>query len=260
MANQSQALTPPMQLLSTLLLLLATCTAVVVAGGRPPPPAPPPPKPIPLRWGVLAFPKYVGLDAYGPIEMLNIVKFLTPNMTIAVIAETMDPVPAHVVNDLGGPATLMQPTHTIYDNVTLDVLLIPGGPGSRIAYNNTNIINYVKNVYPKLQYIVSVCTGAQVLAKAGILDGKRATTNKFSWAEMVRSGPNVKWQPCARWVTDGNIWTSSGVAAGIDLTHAFIKKIFRNETLADRAANILEIEIHKDPSWDPFCKVWNATI
>ena len=183
-----------MRSLSTLLLLLGTCTSVVVAGWGPPPPPPPPPsRPIPLKWGVLAFPKYVGLDAYGPIEILNIVKFATPNMTLAIIAETMDPVPAHVISDLGGSATYMQPTHTIYDNVTLDVLLIPGGPGSRLAYNNTNIINYVKNVYPKLKYIISVCTGAQVLAKAGILDGKRATTNKFSWAEMVKSGPKVKW-------------------------------------------------------------------
>ncbi|KIM19620.1 hypothetical protein M408DRAFT_13395 [Serendipita vermifera MAFF 305830] len=217
---------------------------------------PPKPKPIPLRWGVLAFPKYVGMDAYGPLEMLNIVKFLTPNMTIAVIAETLDPVPAHILSDLDQSVSYMKPTHTIYDNVTLDVLLIPGGPGSRIAYNNSNIINYVKNVYPKLQYIMSVCTGAQILAKAGILHGKRATTSKFSWAEMVQSGPGVNWVPCARWVTDGNIWTSS---AGIDSTYAFIKEIFRNETLANRAANILEVDIHKDPSLDPFCEIWNTT-
>lgn len=71
--------------------------------------------------------------------------------------------------------------------------LLIGGPGSRIAYNNTRIIDYVKRTYPKLQYIVSICTGAQILAKAGILDGKRATTAKFSWNEMVASGPNVNW-------------------------------------------------------------------
>ncbi|KIM30421.1 hypothetical protein M408DRAFT_15445 [Serendipita vermifera MAFF 305830] len=227
---------------------------MVAADGRPPRP-----KPIPLRWGVLAFPQYVGLDAYGPLEMLYIVKYLTPNMTIAVIAETLDPVPATTFNDLDRPVTYMKPTHTIYDNVNLDVLLIPGGPGSSIAYNNTNIINYVKNVYPKLKYIISVCTGAQILAKAGVIVGKRATTNKFGWAETTQTGPGVNWVPCARWVTDGNVWTSSGVAAGIDLTHAFIKETFRNETLADRAANILEIEIHKDPSWDPFCEIWNVT-
>jgi len=76
--------------------------------------------------------------------------------------------------------------------LTLGVV-IPGGPGSRYAYNNPAIIDYVKRTYPKLQYILSVCTGAQVLAKAGILDGRRATTSKFSWGEMVASGPNVDW-------------------------------------------------------------------
>lgn len=61
------------------------------------------------------------------------------------------------------------------------------------AYNNPKIIDYVKRTYPKLQYIVSICTAAQVLAKAGILDGKRATTSKFLWKEMVACGPNVDW-------------------------------------------------------------------
>ena len=71
--------------------------------------------------------------------------------------------------------------------------VIPGGPGSRYAYNNPAIIDYVERTYPKLQYIMSVCTGVQVLAKAGILDGKRATATKASWKEMVASGPKVDW-------------------------------------------------------------------
>ncbi|KAL0950330.1 hypothetical protein HGRIS_010301 [Hohenbuehelia grisea] len=242
-------------------LAFIACAAVLfvpeIAAGRPKGP-PRPRGPIPLKWGVLAFPRFVGLDAYGPLDFLNIAAFSTPNMTLSVIAETLDPVPAHI-NGPTGPVTFLKPTYTIDENPQLDVLLIPGGPGTRIAYNNTKIIDYVRRTYPKLKYIISICTGAQVLAKAGILDGKRATTNKFSWQEMVASGPTVNWVPCARWVVDGNIWTSSGVAAGIDLSYAFVAEVFGNKTLTDRAANILEIDIHKDPHWDPFCKIWNTT-
>ena len=189
-----------MRPLSLFILLAFITTALATPDPPRPPPGPlgplhPPPgqRPIPLRWGILGFPKFVGLDAYGPIEMLNIVKALTPGMTLAIVAETMDLIPTHVLGDLGGPITHMKPTHTFSDNAPLDVLLIPGGPGSRVAYNNTVLIDYVKRVYPSLQYILSTCTGAQILAKAGMLDGKRATTAKFSWQEMVKSGPKVKW-------------------------------------------------------------------
>jgi transcriptional regulator GlxA family with amidase domain len=75
-----------------------------------------------------------------------------------------------------------------------------------------DIIEFIKETYPKLRYIISVCSGATLLARAGVLDGKRATTNKSVWEWAVLQGPKVKWVPTARWVVDGNIWTTSGVA------------------------------------------------
>ncbi|KAG8836074.1 hypothetical protein FRC17_010007 [Serendipita sp. 399] len=232
------------------LVTFVVCLVTAVVGTRPQ-------KQLPLKWGVLAFPNFVGLDAFGPLELLQIAAFLTPNMTLSVVAETADYVPSHITNPISGGVTWMKPTYTIDQDPQLDVLLIPGGPGTRIAYNDTRIIDYVKRTYPKLKFIMSVCTGAQVLAKAGVLDRKRATTNKFQWAELVASGPKVKWVPCARWVVDGNIWTSSGVTAGMDMINAFLKGY--NTTVAEKAVNIIEYEPHTDPSWDPFCKIWNVT-
>ncbi|KAF9456817.1 class I glutamine amidotransferase-like protein [Collybia nuda] len=222
-------------------ILAATCTAATST------------PPLPQTIGILALPKFVGLDAYGPIELLNLAAF-SSNLSLSIIGQTLDLVSSSVGNTSG-----LIPSYTFDQDPKIDVLIIPGGPASRLAINNPEVIAYVKRTYPKLQYIMSICTGAQVLARAGVLDGKRATTNKFSWKEMVASGPTVNWVAHARWVIDNNIWTSSGVTAGMDMIHHFITTALRNGTLADRAANILEYEVHRDPSFDPFADIWGAT-
>ena len=94
-----------------------------------------------------------------------------PGTTLFTIGQTLDAMPMSSVG-------FVTPIYTIYDHPPLDVLYIPGGPGSRVEINNTEILNFVRNTYPTLKYIVSICTGAQILAKTGLLDGKRATTTK----------------------------------------------------------------------------------
>lgn len=93
------------------------------------------PAPIPKKFGVLAFPRFVGLDAYGPLELFNIAAFNTPNMTLSIVAETMDPVPAHITNPNSGPLTWVYPAHTFDQDPDLDVLLIPGMYNSIFGYD-----------------------------------------------------------------------------------------------------------------------------
>jgi transcriptional regulator GlxA family with amidase domain len=83
--------------------------------------------------------------------------------------------------------------------------------------------------------VTSVCTGAALLARAGILDGRRATTNKRAFQWVVEQGPRVEWVREARWVEDGKFVTSSGVSAGINMTLAVIARLLGKET-SERAA------------------------
>ena len=79
-----------------------------------------------------------------------------------------------------------------------------------------SLVDFVKRQAPGAQYVLSVCTGSEVLARAGVLQGKRATTNKASYKRIVDETRElgITWVPKARWVVDGKIWTSSGVTAG----------------------------------------------
>lgn len=108
------------------------------------------------------------------------------------------------------------PTHTYTSAPNdIEVLLVPGGPGARY-FNITTQLDFIKTTYPKIKYLISICTGAGVVARTGVLDGRNATTNKRAWARTTTMGPKVLWRSPARWVVDGNIWTSSGVSAGHD--------------------------------------------
>lgn len=107
-------------------------------------------------------------------------------------------------------------THTPSNAPALDILLVPGGGGVDVRglTNDTWVEDFIASRVDQLDYLLSVCNGAASLAKSGVLSGKKATTNKSAWASVVAFGSNITWVPSARWVVDGKVWTSSGVAAG----------------------------------------------
>ncbi|CAF1215146.1 unnamed protein product [Adineta steineri] len=214
------------------------------------------------RIGVIIFPGFALLDVAGPMHFFNSLSAIRP-FELSIIAKTMDPVsttpPETIVSDnkhqFIGQAWL--PTHT-FDNVPdLDIILVPGGFGIRdeTIFNETTA--FIKEQYPKLKYLLSVCTGSIMVAAAGILDGRKATSNKRAWALTIKH-KTVNWIPKARWVVDGNIWSSSGVAAGMDMTYAFISTVFSPD-IANQLANAMEYEPHTNPDWDPFCEIWKVT-
>ena len=174
-------------------------------------------------------------------------------MNLSIIAATLDPVTTKVESHNPCASNFAQtivPTHTFDSAPRLDVLIVPGGLGNR-SHDIVAVVEFIKSTYPSLRYFISICTGSGLAARAGILDGRRATTNKRAWVETIALGPRVKWVSHARWVVDGNIWTSSGVSAGIDATLAWIEAVYSEEE-AKSVANGMEYTRHLDKNYDPF--------
>lgn len=221
---------------------------------------------IPVRFGMVLFPAFTPLDVFGPLDMLNGLS-ATQHMQLFLIAKTLDPVSTQLRNHQQANSSFSQsvvPTHTFANPpADLDVLFVPGGAGTRAVKSPdpelrlTDLVQYIRDTYPSLKYIVSVCTGAQLIAQAGVLDGRTATTNKAAWKGTTAYGPKTYWKAHARWVRDGNVYSSAGVTAGIDATLQFIDDIWGPAT-ADRISNSIEHVRHRTPDDDPFADIFGA--
>lgn len=117
--------------------------------------------------------------------------------------------------------------------------------------DNEDFLEFLVDISERASLVTSVCTGSVLLARAGVLDGYRATSNKraFEWA--VQQSSEVVWQRRARWVADGNSWTSSGVTAGMDMACALVSEIC-GKGIAEDIANAIEYEAHHNAAEDPF--------
>jgi putative intracellular protease/amidase len=131
------------------------------------------------------------------------------------------------------------------------VLVLPGGRGTRTLANDAAFIDRLRSLAEAAAWRLTICTGSALLAKTGLLDGLCATSNKmaFQWAREV--GKNVRWQPRARWVVDGNNYSSSGVSAGIDMALGFVQDRFSTERAREIARRI-EYVWNDDKDNDPF--------
>jgi putative intracellular protease/amidase len=201
----------------------------------------------PRTLGAIFYPGFELLDVYGPLEMFGT---LGPGrVRIVTVAEKAGPVAS-----AQGPETVA--THGYDDCPKLDLLVLPGGIGTLSELGNAATLEFLRARAKTAEVTMSICSGSAILAKAGLLDGRRATSNKMFFELATSQSDKVDWVSAARWVEDGPFVTSSGVSAGTDMALAVIAKLWSAD-VARLVADMTEYEWQTDAARDPFAKFLN---
>jgi len=192
----------------------------------------------------LVFPGFELLDLYGPLEMFGI---SGDDFELRVVAEGEAPVASKQ-----GPAARVDESFAA--GRQYDLLLVPGGMGTRREVENKALTGWIAAQAEQAELVMSVCTGAALLARAGLLDGRRATSNKLAFGWVRSQGPRVEWVAAARWVEDGKLFTSSGVSAGMDMSLAVIARLLGSKRARETAV-FAEYDWQDDPAHDPYAAI-----
>src|SRR3954447_1447390 len=189
----------------------------------------------PIRRVVIAaFPECMSLDVVGPAEVfasagLYEVEVVAPDPEPFFMSNGMQVVPAAGMGSVRG---------------AIDTLVIAGGPGTRRAAADPRVLDWTRRAAKRSRRVTSVCSGAFVLASAGLLDGRRATTH-WQWCDTLAAMfPAVEVERDAIFVVDGNVYTSAGVTAGIDLALALVEEDLGAEA-AREVARALVLFLHR---------------
>ncbi|QLY82284.1 DJ-1/PfpI family protein [Clostridium intestinale] len=193
------------------------------------------------RINIVLFNDFETLDVFGPVEIFGCVK-----EEIEMNFISMD---SGIITSSQG--VKIQTDKYEYSPKYKEILFIPGGAGTRKGVEDYELLKYIKDISISSKYILTVCTGSALLAKAGLLDGREATSNKRSFNWVKEQSDKVLWIKEARWVKDGNIYTSSGVSAGIDMSLGFISDILGRD-VALNICNRIEYIWNEDPKKDLF--------
>jgi transcriptional regulator GlxA family with amidase domain len=183
--------------------------------------------------GIVLFSDFEDLDAIGPREALTMMaKGSGGEWEVVLISED-----GEAVQSFLGTRYMVDYS---YDNCpALNVILVPGGLGTRKEMQNEKHLDFVRRRGRSAEYVTSVCTGALVLHQAGFLEGKSATTHWGSIPELQNLGGETKVVSDQRWVHDGNVITSAGVSAGIDMS-LYLISLLKDPATAKRVQQMME--------------------
>ncbi|HJZ91058.1 MAG TPA: DJ-1/PfpI family protein [Gemmataceae bacterium] len=192
-----------------------------------------------LRVGILLFPDVEVLDFAGPFEVFSVTRLDESRrreepspFEPMTVAERDQPVRA-----TGGLRVV--PDHTFDTCPPLDALVVPGGWGTRSEVENSTLIAWIARAASQARWVTSVCTGVFLLARAGLVTGRKVTTHWKSLDRLRDTHPDLTVDANARVTRDGNVWTSAGISAGIDLALLVVADAF-GEAVARATARHME--------------------
>jgi transcriptional regulator GlxA family with amidase domain len=183
---------------------------------------------------ILLFDEVEVLDFCGPFEVFSVANRFTDAPAFAVVLVAQKPGP---ILTRGGMS--VHPHHTIADVPKADILLVPGGYGTRQEIHNPVLIDWIKPVATSAEFVLSVCTGALMLAKAGLLEGLEATTHHGAIELLRQTATNSVVHADRRYVDNGRVICSAGIAAGIDMSLHVVGRLLGKE-IAQKTARQME--------------------
>ncbi|QGH37040.1 DJ-1/PfpI family protein [Gracilibacillus salitolerans] len=191
--------------------------------------------------GILLFNEVEVLDFAGPFEVFSLTstsktELETKLFNVITISEDGEMIKAR--NGLK-----VSPDYNLHNHPALDILVVPGGYGAEeIEINNSSLIEWIKQQYSQVDCMTSVCTGALLLAKAGLLNGRKATTHWMDQDRLEKEFPLVAVQRNVKFVDEDNVITSGGISAGIDMSFHLISRIYGRK-VAEETAKRMEYDI-----------------
>ena len=190
------------------------------------------------RVGILVFPDVEVLDFCGPFEVFSVTRLDEARrreepspFEVFLVAETDG-----VVKATGGLRVV--PDHTLATCPPLDILVVPGGWGTRKEISNRRLLDWIAERARHVETLTSVCTGSMLLGHAGLLDGRRATTHWRALDWMRQSFPTVTVEEKLHVVEDGHVITSAGISAGIDMALRVVERYHGHDIALATARNM----------------------
>jgi putative intracellular protease/amidase len=218
--------------------------------------SPDPTFPPTQRIGIFVYEGFEPIDVFGFAEAFTIARFLGTGygdpppypFAVSLIGHRVGK-----VTSANGPSVLPEWDMQQALNEPPDLLMIPGGGGTWPLLDEkadpagvAALLDWVRHMDERVKLMTSVCTGAAVLARAGLLDGRPATTNHGAFAWVTEQGPKVLWDSVSRWVDAGRYVTSAGVSAGTDLGFYLVSRL-AGRAVAENAVATAEYDWRRDP-------------